>query len=243
MRTPALYNITFFLFLIFAFGLSLSCMASEINKEEANMVQARETMISKLIEYGVSDQKVLDAMKKTRRHKFIPRKYETPLAYGDHPLPIGYGQTISQPFIVAYMTEKMQITPGEKVLEIGTGSGYQAAILAELGAEVYSIEIVPELASHSIEALKAEGYDVKVKCGDGYKGWEEHAPFSTIIVTCAPEHLPENLVEQLQDQGRMILPLGDSNMQQLIIVRKSGNEMIVEQDLPVRFVPMVKGQD
>lgn len=205
------------------------------------MIQAREKMISKLIEYGVSDQHVLEAMKKVKRHRYIPKEYQTPLAYGDHPLPIGYGQTISQPFIVAYMTEKMQVTAGEKVLEIGTGSGYQAAVLAELGADVYSIEIVPELASHAATVLKSEGYDVKVKHGDGYKGWEEHAPFATIIVTCAPEHLPEKLVEQLQNNGRMILPLGDSSMQQLIIVRKIDNEMIVEQDLPVRFVPMIQG--
>lgn len=215
-------------------------MEKQKKEESSQMEQLKEKMIRKLQEYGISDQKVLEAMKKVRRHRFIPSTHETPLAYGDHPLPIGYNQTISQPFIVAYMTEKMQIAPGEKVLEIGTGSGYQAGILAELGANVYSIEIIPELASHAAKVLKEEGYDVKVKCDDGFNGWEEHAPFSIIIVTCAPEHLPEKLLEQLQDKGRMILPLGDSNTQRLIIVRKSGEEMIVEQDLPVRFVPMVK---
>ncbi len=212
-------------------------------KESVQMEQAKEKMIQKLVEYGISDQRVLDAMRKVRRHKYIPKTHETPLAYGDHPLPIGYNQTISQPFIVAYMTEKMQITKGEKVLEIGTGSGYQAGLLAELGANVFSIEIIPGLASHAAEILKEEGYDVKVKCGDGFNGWEEYAPFSIIIVTCAPEHLPEKLLEQLQDNGRMILPLGDSSNQRLVIVRKSGDEMIVEQDLPVRFVPMVPGKE
>ena len=204
------------------------------------MEEAREAMVRLLIAYGVRDEKVIAAMRKVKRHNFLPAGYFSRDAYGDHPLPIGHDQTISQPYIVAYMTERIAPRPGEKVLEIGTGSGYQAAVLAELGADVYSIEIVPELASHSIEALAREGYKCKVKCGDGYQGWPEHAPFSMIIVTCAPEELPEKLVEQLADGGRMILPLG-AYSQRLVILRKKGERFITEDDLPVRFVPMIKG--
>lgn len=204
------------------------------------MDEAREVMVRQLIAYGIQDEKVIAAMRKVRRHNFLPAGYFSRDAYGDHPLPIGHGQTISQPYIVAYMTERIAPRPGEKVLEIGTGSGYQAAVLAELGADVYSIEIVAELASHSTAVLAREGYKCTVKYGDGYQGWPEHAPFSVIIVTCAPEELPEKLVEQLADGGRMILPLGAS-FQRLVILRKKGGSFVTEDDLPVRFVPMIKG--
>ncbi|PKL46004.1 MAG: protein-L-isoaspartate O-methyltransferase [Candidatus Riflebacteria bacterium HGW-Riflebacteria-2] len=217
-----------------------SCADQIMRVEEKTMNEAREAMIEQLIAYGVRDEKVIAAMRKVKRHNFLPTGYFSRDAYGDHPLPIGHNQTISQPYIVAYMTERISPKPGEKVLEIGTGSGYQAAVLAELGADVYSIEIVPELASHSIEALASEGYKCTVKCGDGYQGWAEHAPFSVIIVTCAPEELPEKLVEQLADDGRMILPLG-AYSQRLVILRKKGNSVVTEDDLPVRFVPMIKG--
>lgn len=205
------------------------------------MDESREAMVRQLIAYGIRDEKVIETMRKVRRHNFLPTGYLSRNAYGDHPLPIGQGQTISQPYIVAYMTEKIAPKADEKVLEIGTGSGYQAAVLAELGADVYSIEIVPELASHSSEALKKEGYSCTVKCGDGYQGWVEHAPFSIIIVTCAPEELPQKLVEQLADGGRMILPIGSANFQKLVILRKHGERLVTEEDLPVRFIPMVKG--
>lgn len=208
--------------------------------EEKTMDEARIQMIETLVRYGISDEKVLKAMGKVQRHKFFPAGYLTGEAYGDFPLPIGYGQTISQPFIVAYMTERINLTQGEKVLEIGTGSGYQAAVLAELGADVYSIEIVPELASHSISTLKAQGYQCTVKQGDGYQGWPEFAPFSMIIVTCAPEELPEKLVEQLGEGGRMILPLGGHFSQRLVVLRKKQGKIELEEDLPVRFVPMIK---
>lgn len=208
--------------------------------EESKMDEARKMMIEQLIAYGIADEKILGAMSKVRRHKFLPTDYTTPDAYGDFPMPIGYGQTISQPFIVAYMTERIALNKGDKVLEIGTGSGYQAAILAELGADVYSIEIVPELASHSILALEAEGYSCKVKCGDGYQGWPEYSPFSVIIVTCAPEEVPQKLIEQLNEGGRMILPLGGRFSQRLVILRKKHGKVEVEEDLPVRFVPMIK---
>ena len=154
-----------------------------------------------------------------------------------------YQQTISQPYIVAYMTEKLALKPGEKVLEIGTGSGYQAAVLAECGADVYTIEIIPELARHARAALDAEGYGhVRVKAGDGYKGWPEEAPFDAVIVTCAPEEVPAALVEQVKEGGRMILPLG-TVFQRLVILRKKDGRVHQENDLPVRFVPMVRGRE
>ena len=146
-----------------------SCADQIITPEETAMDEAREAMVRVLTDYGLRDEKVLAAMRKVRRHNFLPHNYLSRNAYGDHPLPIGHGQTISQPYIVAYMTEKIAAKPGDKILEIGTGSGYQAAVLAELGADVYSIEIVPELASHSIAVLAEEGYKCKVKCGNGYQ--------------------------------------------------------------------------
>ena len=158
---------------------------------------------------GVVDPNVLRVMRTLPRHKFVPSDLINQ-AYEDHPLPIGYGQTISQPYIVAWMTELLKLSPGEKVLEIGTGSGYQAAVLAELGGlEVYSIEIVPELAQIAESRIKAFGYsNVKLKQGDGYYGWQEYAPFDAIIVTAAPDHLPAPLVAQLKDGGRLVIPIG-----------------------------------
>ncbi len=157
----------------------------------------------------VSDPDVLRAMRTVPRHQFVPADLRT-VAYEDHPLPIGYGQTISQPYIVAWMTELLDLKPGEKVLEIGTGSGYQAAVLAEIGGlEVYSIEIVPELAASAAERLAALGYgQVKVKQGDGYYGWPEYAPFDAILITAAPDHLPAPLAEQLKEGGRLVIPIG-----------------------------------
>ena len=218
----------------------------ERTKERAveDWPQARARMVQQLEAYGVVDGRVLDAMAKVRRHLYIPTRYRSrATAYGDQPCPIGYGQTISQPYIVAYMTERMQIRPDEKVLEIGTGSGYQAAILAELGARVYSMEIVAPLAEHARRALKAEGYaDVRVLTGDGYKGWPEHAPFDVTIVTCAPADIPTALVEQLAEGGRMILPLGAAS-QRLVILRKTKGRVHMEEDMPVRFVPMMRGEE
>ncbi len=206
--------------------------------------RGRELMVAQLRQYGISDEKVLAALGKVPRHLFIPEKYrDTYDPYGDYPGPIGYGQTISQPYIVAYMTERLDVKPGEKILEIGTGSGYQAAILAELGAEVYTIEIVPELAAHAKKVLAEQGYpSVHVRAGDGYQGWPEQAPFDAIIVTCAPDQIPPALVEELKEGGRMILPLGEWS-QRLVICRKKGGKIEVEEDLPVRFVPMVHGEE
>ncbi len=216
------------------------CSVSDPSPEDWR--ERRTAMVEQLRRYGVKDKRVLDAMNKVWRHLFIPESHRRgSTAYGDHPCPIGHGQTISQPFIVAYMTERMQIKKDEKVLEIGTGSGYQAAVLAELGAKVFSIEIVPELADHARAVLKAEGYDVNVLTGDGYKGWPDEAPFDVVIVTCAPEDVPQTLVDQLAEGGRMILPAGRVE-QRLLILRKKNGEVRTERDLAVRFVPMVRGR-
>ena len=205
--------------------------------------EARLDMIHVLRRHGVRDEAVLAAMAKIRRHEFIPEAFRSrDTAYGDHPAPIGHAQTISQPYIVAYMMEKILPHPGEKILEIGTGSGYQAAVLAELGAGVYSVEIVPELARHARAALSAEGYaGVHVLEGDGRRGWPEAAPFDAVIVTCAPEEVPGALVNQLRSGGRMILPVGPMGAQRLVILRKRGGAIEQAEDLPVRFVPMVWG--
>lgn len=166
-------------------------------------------MVAQTIEArGVKDPAVLRAMRSVPRHLFVPSEY-LDNAYEDHPLPIGYGQTISQPYIVAWMTELLELKPGEKVLEIGTGSGYQAAVLAELSyGEVYSIEIVPQLAESAKERLEQLGYPLHVKQGDGYYGWQEYAPFDAIIVTAAPDHLPSPLINQLVEGGRLVVPIG-----------------------------------
>ena len=202
----------------------------------------REVMLEQLQRYGIKDDQILKAMGRVFRHRFIPQEYLTIVnPYGDYPCPIGFNQTISQPFMVAYMTQKIEVQPDRKVLEIGTGSGYQSAVLAELGAQVYTVEIIPGLAEHARETLAAEGYGkVKVLTGDGYKGWPEYSPFDAIIVTCAPEQIPQELVSQLKEGGRMILPLG-VGFQDLIILEKTAEGMEKIRDLPVRFVPMVKG--
>ena len=201
-------------------------------------------MISQIKAYGVTNERVLAAMSTVRRPEYIPEPYRAKTnPYGDHPCPIGHGQTISQPFIVAYMTQRIDPAPGEKILEIGTGSGYQAAILAELGADVFTIEIIPELAGHARRVLAAEGYPrVHVLSGDGYKGWPEYAPFDAIIVTCAPEDVPQALVDQLREGGRMIVPVGGLS-QRLVILRKLHGRVQITDDLPVVFVPMVHGED
>jgi protein-L-isoaspartate(D-aspartate) O-methyltransferase len=206
-------------------------------------LDGRQAMVRQLRAYRITDERVLQAMGKVRRHLFIPAPLRNPAdAYGDYPCPIGHNQTISQPYIVAYMTERLNLKPGEKVLEIGTGSGYQAAILAECGAKVYSIEIVPELARHARSVLNAEGYTgTQTLTGDGFNGWHEHSPFDAIIVTCAPDKAPPILVDQLKEGGRMIIPIGIHGQQRLVILRKQQGKVSIEEDLPVRFVPMVHG--
>lgn len=199
-------------------------------------------MIDTLRRYKIHDERVITAMSNVRRHLYIPVELRDKVdPYGDHPCPIGYGQTISQPFMVAYMTQQLGVKPGMRILEIGTGSGYQSAVLAEMGAQVFSIEIVPELARYAREVLNAEGYGaVNARCGDGYKGWPEYAPYDAVILTCAPPVVPEELVHQLKDGGLMILPVG-TGMQQLILLEKDGHSVRKTYDIHVRFVPMVAG--
>jgi protein-L-isoaspartate(D-aspartate) O-methyltransferase len=186
----------------------------------------------------ITNARVLAAMAKVPRHEFVPQRLRAQ-AYLDCPLPIGHDQTISQPFIVAFMTEQLEPSPTDKVLEIGTGSGYQAAVLAELVAKVYTIEIIEALAKQAAADLKRLGYtNVSVRAGDGYQGWPEAAPFDAIIVTCAPERIPAPLVEQLKDGGRMIIPVGQRWDQELVLLRKHGDKLEPRAVLPVRFVPM-----
>lgn len=194
-----------------------------------------------IIKRGVEDPRVLDVMKIVERHKFVPGKYSES-AYGDGPLPIGHGQTISQPFIVAFMTENLKLEPSHKVLEIGTGSGYQAAVLSELCDHVYTIEIIDELANESAERLGRLGFNnITVRSDDGFKGWPEEAPFDRIMVTAAPEEIPELLIEQLAEGGVMVIPVGKQyEIQYLWVITKEADGSIKkEKILPVRFVPMI----
>ena len=193
---------------------------------------------TQLADRGIRDPRVLDAMRRVPRHELVPENFRAQ-AYEDGPLPIGHGQTISQPYIVAYMSEQLAAKPDHRVLEIGTGSGYQAAVLARLVAEVYSIEIVEPLATRARIDLTRLGYkNVHVRTGDGYQGWPEKAPFDAIIVTCAPDHVPEPLISQLKEGGRMIIPVGDFGDQSLYVLEKRGGKVEKRAVLPVRFVPM-----
>src|SRR6266705_35421 len=206
--------------------------ASDFAAERQRMVQQQ------LVARVINDGRVLAAMAKVPREEFVPPDSRAG-SYEDGPLPIGYGQTISQPYIVAFMTEQLRLKPSDRVLEIGTGSGYQAAILAELMSEVYSIEIVEPLAKNAETTLQRLGYqNVHVKIGDGYKGWPEEGPFDAIIVTCAPDRVPQSLVDQLKDGGRMVIPVGDRFAQELYLLEKKNGQLKQSATLPVRFVPM-----
>lgn len=188
---------------------------------------------------GIKNQEVLDAMLKVERHLFVPAELAGQ-AYSDNPLPIGEGQTISQPYIVALMTEVLDLEKTSRVLEIGTGSGYQAAVLAEICDSVYSIEIFESLASKARDLLTILGYkNITIKSGDGYAGWKEHSPFDAIIVTCAPTEIPEPLKEQLAEGGKMVIPVGESYDQELVLLEKHKGKIIEKAIVPVRFVPMV----
>lgn len=212
---------------------------NEINSQ--NYKSLRERMVEKQIKArGVSNKQVINALLKVERHLFVPEGYRNE-AYDDGPLPIGEGQTISQPYIVAYMTEVLDLTQKEKVLEIGTGSGYQAAILAECAKEVYTIELIESLGKQAEKLLDKLAYkNIHVKIGDGYQGWEEHAPYDAIIVTCAPSHIPEPLKNQLSEGGKMVIPVGGSFAQELVVLTKKGGKLELRHDLGVRFVPMKK---
>jgi protein-L-isoaspartate(D-aspartate) O-methyltransferase len=199
----------------------------------------RQIMIQQqLTARSINDARVLAAMAKVPREEFVAPESRA-ASYEDGPLPIGYGQTISQPYIAAFMTEQLRPKPSDRVLEVGTGSGYQAAILGELVSKVYSIEIVEPLAKNAEATLQRLGYkNVHLKIGDGYKGWPEAGPFDAIIVTCAPDKVPQSLVDQLKDDGRMVIPVGDRFAQQLYLLEKKNGQLKQSATLPVRFVPM-----
>ena len=223
-----------------ACGSEPPTLAGEARAASAGTDRAaeRERMVAEQIEgRGVTDAAVLAAMRTVPRHEFVPADMRDH-AYRDSPLPIGHGQTISQPCIVAFMTEALRLRRGEKVLEIGTGSGYQAAVLAELVGQVFTIEIVEPLAQSATAVLRRLDYrNVTVRAGDGYRGWPEHAPFDAILVTAAPDHVPQPLVDQLKVGGRMILPVG-SGSQQLVLIEKTATDVTRRSVLGVRFVPM-----
>ncbi|NLN30003.1 MAG: protein-L-isoaspartate(D-aspartate) O-methyltransferase [Bacteroidales bacterium] len=212
-----------------------ACVEHQSDKYEA----ARKRMVKiQIRDRGIKNQAVLDAMNTVPRHLFVPLEYQNE-AYNDYPLPIGYGQTISQPYIVAYMTEVLRPDKKMKALEIGTGSGYQAAVLAELVNEVYTIEIVPELAAESAGRFKEMGYDnITCKYGDGYQGWPEHAPFDIIIVTAAADQIPRPLIDQLAENGRLVIPVGlPAAIQELILITKKNGKPVERRLSYVRFVP------
>jgi protein-L-isoaspartate(D-aspartate) O-methyltransferase len=191
-----------------------------------------------IIGRGIKDERVINAMIKVPRHLFIPEKYRH-YAYADSPVPIGHGQTISQPYIVALMSEQLNLSPSDRVLEVGTGSGYQVAVLAELVAEVYTIEIVEPLGRAAMRRLEELGYDnVKVMIGDGYEGWPEYAPFDRVIVTCAPTEIPQPLIEQMKEGGIMVIPVGTAGFQYLYRVKKVMGIAEPEKVIPVSFVPL-----
>jgi len=210
------------------------------NEAEAAFAEARNKMVEEQIrQRGVTDPRVLSAVAKVPRHHFVPQEYLNQ-AYADHPLPIGHGQTISQPYIVALMTQFLLLKPGEKVLEIGTGSGYQAAISAELTDQVYSIEIIEPLGQQAAATLNKLGYNVHSKVDDGYYGWPEYAPFDAIIVTCAPDHVPQPLISQLKDGGRLVIPVGPPGLYQTLwLIEKKGEQTRSTNLGGVRFVPML----
>jgi protein-L-isoaspartate(D-aspartate) O-methyltransferase len=223
--------------ILFFFTLSekSTLMAQNFERLRHNMVETQ------LRRRNIQSKDVLEAMRSVPRHLFVPQNLQS-YAYHDSPLPIGLEQTISQPYIVAFMTEQLNPVPGMKILEIGTGSGYQAAILAALGCEVYTIELLDELAQRAGKILAELNFtNVNVRCGNGYAGWPEEAPFDAIIVTAAPDKIPEALLEQLKDGGQMILPVGPvQSVQSLKLVTKKDNRITEKELLPVRFVPMVE---
>jgi protein-L-isoaspartate(D-aspartate) O-methyltransferase len=225
--------------LIFAAIAASGCgqNASSVSDFEA---QRQQMVKRQLMTRGINDARVLATMAKVPREEFVAPESRA-ASYEDGPLPIGYEQTISQPYIVAFMTEQLRPKPSDRVLEVGTGSGYQAAILAELVSEIYSIEIVEPLAKSAEATLQRLGYkNVHVKIGNGYKGWPEEAPFDAIIVTCAPDKVPQPLVDQLKDGGRMVIPVGERFAQQLYLLEKKNGQLKESVTLPVRFVPMTR---
>ncbi|MFO7977648.1 MAG: protein-L-isoaspartate(D-aspartate) O-methyltransferase [Bacteroidales bacterium] len=218
-------------------------MSSSVLHQDVDHQRRRQLMVrNQLQQRGITHQPTLDAMSKVPRHEYVPQQYRQ-LAYADRPLPVGFGQTISQPFIVAYMTQVIEPDPGDKVLEIGTGSGYQAAVLAEIVDHVYSIEIIPGLARRAQQILSEQYSNITLKQGDGYQGWEEHAPYDAIIVTAAPEEIPPALIAQLKEGGKMVIPKGAAGaIQELILIEKNNGRINQRRLMPVRFVPFLRDQ-
>jgi protein-L-isoaspartate(D-aspartate) O-methyltransferase len=213
-------------------------------QDDATQRARRAAMVDLIVRDGVRDSATLAAMRAVLRHEFVPADVRD-IAYGDHPLPIGYEQTISQPFVVAFMTEQLRPQPGMKVLEVGTGSGYQAAVLAATGCEVYTVEIVEPLATRAAADLARLGYvHVHVRHGDGYQGWPEEAPFDAVIVTAAGPEIPAPLLDQLAPRGRLIMPVGPRDgVQWLVLVERDPLGQLGQRTLlPVRFVPLVEGR-
>ncbi len=233
MRSANMFNTITMLMLLLLFSAGCTCASSD-----STYTRARHAMVERQIEArGIKDERILEAMRRVERHRFVPMPY-TPNAYTDGPLPIGEKQTISQPYIVAIMTGLLELNEDDKVLEIGTGSGYQAAILGELAAEVYTIEIVEALGRRSSALLDSLGYEnVTVRIGDGYVGWPTEAPFDAIILTAAPPKIPEPLLAQLAEGGRLVAPVGESS-QTLQLVEKHEGRLEYRDVIQVRFVPM-----
>jgi protein-L-isoaspartate(D-aspartate) O-methyltransferase len=228
----------FFILALTLFSIFLLANFSIPEDDNNIYTQRRWEMIeTQIISRGIRDSKLIRAILKIPRHRFVPENLRD-IAYGDNPLPIGVEQTISQPYIVALMTELLKLNNGEKVLEVGTGSGYQTAILADMGCEVYTIEIIEPLSEKAQQVLKSLGYqNIHYKIGDGYRGWPEFAPFDAIIVTAAPDHMPQSLIEQLKINGRMVIPVG-AQYQELLLIKKTNKGTDMKTVTPVRFVPM-----
>jgi protein-L-isoaspartate(D-aspartate) O-methyltransferase len=206
-----------------------------------NYERERRMMVVRQLEHrGISDKRVLRAMSEVPRHEFVPNEARS-VAYGDHPLSIGFGQTISQPYIVAFMAERLVLEPADRLLEVGTGSGYQAAVLSRLVKQIFSIEIVDELIVRATCDLKRLEYqNILVKKGDGYDGWPEFAPFDAITVAAALDHIPQPLIDQLREGGRMVIPVGSAHHQQLLLIEKNPNGLRRRAICPVRFVPFTR---
>jgi protein-L-isoaspartate(D-aspartate) O-methyltransferase len=233
---------------MFALTLTIAAAAAVASDDRAS---EREAMVEAVREMSLSvggavgpagiDARVLAALRSVPRHAFVPGRLSH-MAYANRPLPIGLGQTISQPFIVALMTHLMQVKPGDRVLEIGTGSGYQAAVLSVLVEEVYSVEIVAELGASAAATLARLGFrNVKTRIGDGYQGWAAHAPYDAIVVTAAPSHVPAPLIEQLKPGGRLVIPVGESSQDLMLVEKAADGTTTTSRIIPVRFVPLVRG--
>jgi protein-L-isoaspartate(D-aspartate) O-methyltransferase len=236
MKVHSHFNIILFFLLMFSVN---NCNSQKFSEEE--YTRQRVNMVENQIKArGINNTDVINSLLKVKRHLFVPPEFRHQ-AYGDFPLPIGFNQTISQPYVVAYMTEILEPEKNMRVLEIGTGSGYQAAVIAEICKEVYSIELIDSLVIKAKKTLASAGYkNIQVKSGDGYLGWPEYAPFNAIIVTCAPTEIPQTLIDQLAEGGRMIIPAGEKDSQILILLQKKNGKILRTETLPVRFVPMLR---